>query len=132
MDINQTITDIEELEADIRYLSIKKRDLDVCLRMSESMVSSLNEKLGRELYNIRENETGEIEHKLDDGRTIAVRVLPKGNAVNIIDESLLSKDYLREKTTFTPDKMKIKKDMLDGKEIAGAQLSEERYTVVFK
>ena len=55
----------------------------------------------------------------------------KTQAVNIVDESLLPKEYLRFKTTSAPDKTAIKDAIKAGKDVPGAML-EERQSMTIK
>ena len=49
-------------------------------------------------------------------------VIRDSKKTNIIDESLIPKEYMNVKTTTTPDKTAIKKAIEAGKKVAGAEL----------
>tara|TARA_R110000823_G_C15860277_1_gene493088 strand:- start:99 stop:515 length:417 start_codon:yes stop_codon:yes gene_type:complete len=64
--------------------------------------------------------------------TVAPKKLP--DVINILSASDLPSDYINECTTVTktPDKQKIKADILNGKVISGAVLEQGRYAIRFK
>lgn len=92
-----------------------------------------------------EGKSDELQHKIgsymaDNGIveenygnvTVAPKKLP--DIINIVSASDLPSDYINERTTTTktPDKQKIKTDILNGKNISGAVLQQGRYAIRFK
>lgn len=49
----------------------------------------------------------------------------KTSSVEVVDESIVPKEYIKEKITTAPDKTAIKSAIKDGKEVRGCNLREE-------
>ena len=67
-------------------------------------------------YQMKSNDIDEIK------TGIAKLTFRKSTQVKIDDEKKISDEYKKEKVTISVDKMKIKKDLLSGKEVEGAEL----------
>lgn len=50
---------------------------------------------------------------------------PAPAALDVLDESLIPDDYIREKTVTAPDKVAIKRALAAGEEIAGVRLTQK-------
>lgn len=58
--------------------------------------------------------------------TSGVASFRKSKLVEILDESILGKDFLKEKIEYTPDKKAIKEAIESGTEVLGAILTERK------
>ena len=88
-----------------RLTALKKSRTNAISRMKEAIKGAMM------MYDITEIKTPTIK--------ISFR---KSEAVEIEDERLINPDYLNVVTTSTPDKVKIKEALKEGKEVIGAQL----------
>jgi len=97
--------------------SILKQEIER-LKAIEKAMDSKQEKLNKYIKeNMKKLGLEKIETPLGN---LTIKKNPA--SVNIIDESLISKEYLKEKITTTIDKTLIKNDIKSGKLVLGAKL----------
>ena len=104
--IRQQESDIEMVEAEIERLKAVKERMKKGVEGFKHYIK----------YNMAQIGIKKIETPLGN---LSLR---QTTATDIYDESVLPKEFLKEKITYTPSKTDIKKALQEGKEVAGARL----------
>lgn len=122
--------------------------IENCIKYSENQLAvasakkDLAKKLNDEAEKLEKESSNLIEYvdhnmrkakieKLDfDFFKISYRKNPP--SVNVVNVDRISNDFMKEKTTYTVDKLKIKKALLNGEVIQGAELNPESKKMVIK
>lgn len=104
---------VRQQEADIEMISAEiERLQDVKKRMQKSL-DNFKKYIA---YNIKQLELKKIETPLGNIST------KETTATDVFDETILPKQFLKEKTSYTPSKIDIKKALEAGEEVPGARL----------
>lgn len=104
--IRQQEADIEMVDAEIERLKAVKERMKKGVEGFKSYIK----------HNMLQMEVKKIETPLGN---LSLR---QTTATDIYDESVLPKEFLKEKITYTPSKTDIKKALQEGKEVLGARL----------
>ena len=104
--IRQQEADIEMIDAEIERLKTVKERMKKGIKGFESYIK----------YNMLQMEIKKIETPLGN---LSLR---QTTATEVYDESVLPKEFLKEKITYTPSKTDIKKALQAGEEVPGARL----------
>ena len=114
---NSWDADIDAIDAEIKPLTTRKKAL-------QNRGQSLRDYLR---YNMQASGISKIECPL-----FTVSLRKAREVVQINDESLIPDDYVKVKTTVTPDKAAILKALKDGVDIPGAEIAESQQSLVIK
>lgn len=114
---NSWDADIEAIDAEIKRLSARKQAL-------KNRGQSLRDYLR---YNMQKSGINKIECPLF---TISLR--KSRDVVQVNDENLIPDEYVKVKTTVSPDKTAILKALKEGVAIPGAEIAESQQSLVIK
>lgn len=117
----------EELEVKAQGYAVVIRKLDADLDVVDAEIKRL-----QEFKKSKQNQVDRLKtavrdamlmygiHKIESATSVLS--LRKSESVEILDESSIPKEYIREKITTAPDKVAIKKALESGKALLGAQI----------
>lgn len=111
--IDNIVCFIKDIEALNLAIKNEKKALDERIKMNENKIERLKSYVSESLKQRQLKKFETSKNKLS---------FRKSESVNVLDESLLDKKFMKEKTTYTPDKTSIKKALKNGEEVSGAVL----------
>lgn len=111
--IDNIVCFVKSLEALNNAIKNEKKALDERIKFNDNKIERLKSYVSESLKQRQLKKFETSKNKLS---------FRKSESVNVLDESLLDKKFMKEKTTYTPDKTSIKKALKNGEEVSGAVL----------